>query len=217
MSVARVKAPYVLHAVRLCFLSMLASRRNARRLLFSPCSVAFWVYRDLAFLFALLFSCNRLVDPYGCRAASPLTLCPCRIYCGLLSTHLPTRAELASISAGPPDGQPPGHGLLHFFYREHRHFCVFLLRPIAVFAFCFCCTNNGCERVVVMLTRLFFYVLVVCYFHTWQIETFGRVTLEAMSCGVACVVNRECGAHLVKVGGRVAVYGPNRLSVACVL
>lgn len=32
-----------------------------------------------------------------------------------------------------------------------------------------------------------------------QIETFGRVTLEAMSCGLACVVNRECGDHLVKV------------------
>eukprot|EP00904_Undaria_pinnatifida_P003715 jgi/Undpi1/13344/HiC_scaffold_8.g03003.m1 len=33
-----------------------------------------------------------------------------------------------------------------------------------------------------------------------EIETFGRVTLEAMSCGVACVVNRECGDHLVKDG-----------------
>lgn len=32
-----------------------------------------------------------------------------------------------------------------------------------------------------------------------QIETFGRVTLEAMSCGLPCVVNKECGEHLVKV------------------
>ncbi|CAN0329189.1 unnamed protein product, partial [Ectocarpus fasciculatus] len=33
-----------------------------------------------------------------------------------------------------------------------------------------------------------------------EIETFGRVTLEAMSCGLPCVVNRECGDHLVKDG-----------------
>eukprot|EP00903_Cladosiphon_okamuranus_P008536 g8195.t1 len=33
-----------------------------------------------------------------------------------------------------------------------------------------------------------------------EIETFGRVTLEAMSCGLPCVVNRECGEHLVKDG-----------------
>eukprot|EP00903_Cladosiphon_okamuranus_P015366 g14192.t1 len=31
-----------------------------------------------------------------------------------------------------------------------------------------------------------------------EIETFGRITLEAMSCGLPCVVNKECGAHLVK-------------------
>ncbi|CAM9404981.1 unnamed protein product, partial [Ectocarpus sp. 8 AP-2014] len=33
-----------------------------------------------------------------------------------------------------------------------------------------------------------------------EIETFGRVTLEAMSCGLPCVVNRECGDHLVQDG-----------------
>eukprot|EP00752_Nemacystus_decipiens_P006666 g5993.t1 len=33
-----------------------------------------------------------------------------------------------------------------------------------------------------------------------EIETFGRVTLEAMSCGLPCIVNRECGEHLVKDG-----------------
>ncbi|CAM9629304.1 unnamed protein product [Discosporangium mesarthrocarpum] len=33
-----------------------------------------------------------------------------------------------------------------------------------------------------------------------EIETFGRVTLEAMSSGLPCVVNKECGDHLVKDG-----------------